>query len=400
MKARHRLSLITLLWLVIALVFAAALATDWTRVWSALGVHSLSPSFADLRTITAGLESTRLGADPLRQNPRDPWGRTLNYPRLWLSVFGFLGISDANLPVVGLLFSAAYLAGISLLMWRATDVVVAGAIGLCALSGSSLLAMERGNNDLVIFSLVLGAVLSPSLVTSAAALTSAIALKLYPLAGIGHLVTAADRPRRRLGWTLSAVALLVIAASAHDLPSIVGGTPSSFRVSYGVRSLHAGCGEVAARLTWLGGRCGEWSLWLAAWTVLVALSLITVGLGWRARPSWGSEQTQGMPADLFVAFAAIYTATYFTGSHWDYRLIFLIPTLPFLIGLARHEDARWLGGGSALLVALTMNASLVVTSPWTYLGHLAKACLAFACLFLLVAVCRARLAPAYGVAHA
>lgn len=395
MNARHRVEIIAVLWLVVAGVFTAALATDWTRVWHALGIPAMSPAFADLRTITGGLRSTAPGADPLRDDPGDPWARTMNYPRLWLHLFRMFGIDDANVPVVGLLFAAAYLASISLLIWRARDGLLAVAIGACALSGASLLAMERGNNDLVILALVLVAVVSRSLTASAMAMASAVVLKLYPVVAIAQLATASDRRRRALAALLLAFSLVVVAVTFRDVLLIGAGTPRSFRGSYGVLSLLAGCGALASRFPLISARCADWSLRLAALALLAGLALLTARLAWRSRWGWTPEQAVDTSADLFVAFAAVYASTYFTGSHWDYRLIFLVPTLPFLVALARRESTRWLGWASVLLVGLVMNATRVGAGPWTYFGHLAKACLAFVCLFLLVTLCRARLVAAH-----
>ena len=42
MNARHGVEIVAVLWLVVAGVFTAALATDWTRVWHALGIPAMS----------------------------------------------------------------------------------------------------------------------------------------------------------------------------------------------------------------------------------------------------------------------------------------------------------------------------------------------------------------------
>jgi hypothetical protein len=47
------------------------------------GISTLRPCFADLRVITSGLDCIRKGQDPLISNPCDPWGRQMNYPRIW-----------------------------------------------------------------------------------------------------------------------------------------------------------------------------------------------------------------------------------------------------------------------------------------------------------------------------
>src|SRR5271157_4318097 len=64
-------------------------------IWRVWGVPAMPSIFADLHSITAGIESQRAGYDPLYMNPNDPYGRPMTYPRLWLTL-GFLGIQQKD----------------------------------------------------------------------------------------------------------------------------------------------------------------------------------------------------------------------------------------------------------------------------------------------------------------
>src|SRR5438128_8986766 len=68
---------------------------DSVRVWAWVGVQHLQPSFADTRVITTGLETYRMGRDPLRSNRLDPWHRPMNYPRVWLAL-ARLGMTEQH----------------------------------------------------------------------------------------------------------------------------------------------------------------------------------------------------------------------------------------------------------------------------------------------------------------
>jgi hypothetical protein len=312
-------------------------------------------------------------------------------------MFSALGIDDANLHLVGLSLWAAYLACISLLIWRSKEVLLAGTICACVLSGASLLAMERGNNDLLIFALVFVAVVSRSLLVSAPALATAIVLKLYPLAAIVDLATDEDRRRRRASWVLVAVGILVMYASYDDLRLIARSTPASFGRAYGVLSMHAGCGEISSRFPSLSRLCGDWLMLPVA---LVACAVLAIAhRAWTRPLPLASQHARGEDADLFVAFAAMYVATFFTGANWDYRLIVLIPALPFLCSLARLNGGKGWGWIGMSLVLVAMNVGAIGTTLWIYVSHVVQTSLAFVCWYLLVAVCRRRLGPLSGLVH-
>lgn len=70
----------------LAALAGAIAALGWTPVWQTLGLPSMSPPFADLRTVQGALATLAEGGDPRIANPGDPWGRAFNYPPVWLAV--------------------------------------------------------------------------------------------------------------------------------------------------------------------------------------------------------------------------------------------------------------------------------------------------------------------------
>ena len=71
---------------VLATLFAALGYDETWRLWN---IPTMTPHFADLRSITAGAESYARGLDPMVNNPADPWGRAMSYPRIWQGLFLF-----------------------------------------------------------------------------------------------------------------------------------------------------------------------------------------------------------------------------------------------------------------------------------------------------------------------
>src|SRR5438309_9017369 len=67
-------------------VYVCGTRKDFVSAWARVGVEHLSPNFADMRFLTSGLETVRVGGDPVRLNAFDPWLRPINYPRIWLAL--------------------------------------------------------------------------------------------------------------------------------------------------------------------------------------------------------------------------------------------------------------------------------------------------------------------------
>src|SRR5215207_5064434 len=127
-------------------------------IWPRLGVPSGPSLFFDTRNLTAALECRRLGFDPLIESPCDPWGRPLNYPRVWLAL-RWLGLNQSHTTALGLLFVAIFLGSVFVLVGRISlgkGILVA----LAVCSPSVMFAVERANMDIVVFALMVIAVLA------------------------------------------------------------------------------------------------------------------------------------------------------------------------------------------------------------------------------------------------
>jgi hypothetical protein len=86
---------------------------------------------------------------------------------------------------------------------------------------------------------------------------------------------------------------------------------------------------------------------------------------------------------MFSVFGGIYVFTYAIGSNWDYRLIFLLPTLPFVLELVRVARFRWWAVTYLLLVGIAENALGLEQHGGTLLVHLATFALFILTLIVL-----------------
>jgi hypothetical protein len=328
--------------LILAAYFLTLVALGGHQHWGRLGVAPESVSFGDMRSITSGWECTRRGIDVLPANPCDPNKSPANYPRIWMSP-AFLGLGQGSTNTLGVIVALIFfLAALAVLPAGAgTRTAVLYAAALC--SPAVMLGVERGNVDILMFALVVLAVLvfrrsARSTILAHALLLFAAILKLFPIFAAGVLLR---QPLRRavigLGAVLIAFGLYALSIRG-DLRTIERVTPQSDHFTYGIRLFTQWLASVATKIG--GSTVGK--LPLRVWDDCVAALVVAGALfaRWRGRLSLARSTGEGAERDLdlFVAGAGVYLCSYVIVRNFDYRLAFLLLTLPQLLRWARERS--------------------------------------------------------------
>jgi len=374
-----RIAALATLWLapLLILVSASTSSSGWISTWSTFGVPSMTPRFLDLSSIPTAVETLHAGRDPLVMNWADPYRRPMNYPRIWLYLFSAAGITRESVSIAAIVFCALYLACMSFLIMQTKYAIDAAILLLASLSVSPLFAMERGNNDLFIFSLVFLACFATNKYAKSALFGAAALLKIYPI--VAMIIDGMRRPiKERIAAALPVllVATLIV-LQWHDLLLIRHGTPVSRTMSYGALSLESELLRDTTRWGFLAGL--GWTIVMECW-LIGALAV---------RSAWENTVEPNIPvsnpkfAELFSIFGGIYAFTYAIGSNWDYRLIFLLPTLPFALDMVREARHRVWAISYLVLVGIAENSISMGLKWGTLSTHIATFGLFLLLLFML-----------------
>ncbi len=316
--------------------FVAIVAAGGHRAWGWFQVPTVSPSFLDMRSITSAWECTRKGIDVLPMNPCDPFHRPANYPRLWLAP-SFLGLGQGSTFVLGLLTAAVFFAAGFALMGRVERLGDALVWSAALVSPAVMLGVERGNADLLVFALV---VLALALFGRARPVVRALAhglflfaamLKLFPTFAFGVVFRQSRRWALLGAGAVAAGSGIYALATLNDLRAIQRVLPQAIHYSYG-----ADVGVEAAR-NWLVSQTdslgflarhavGTGLLWAALGLALATAALLA--RRWRGRSGAVEDRRE---LDAFWAGAGIYLGTWAFEHNWDYRLAFLLLTIPQLL---------------------------------------------------------------------
>ncbi|HZA82277.1 MAG TPA: glycosyltransferase 87 family protein [Actinomycetes bacterium] len=330
------------------------------RPW--LGVPPGPSVFFDTRNITAALECRRLGYDPLVENPCDPWGRAMFYPRVWL-LLRWLGVDQSDTLALGVLIGLLFLVSLCLLTGRISageGIVVA--VAVC--SPAVMLALERANMDVVLFSVLVAAVLlwrrgtelsrtlSPLLVLVAAT------GKLYPVFGLPAYAFLRNRRAALAAAGCGLLFLAYVAVTLDDVRTVAATATQGQHYSYGARILIGQVYHLVAGQDWQGG-----SMVAQALAAVPLLVLVVILWAWaRRRLGPGVGGASPAPTAELLAFylgALLYVGTFAVFRNYDYRLVYLLLTLPQLMAWVREGRA-----GDPLRTLAGLALAAVVLDLW------------------------------------
>ena len=326
---------------VAALLVSAVFALLWRMrfyltywdILQLLSVKSWTFPFLDTHALLAAAECQRQGINVYLENPCDYIARLHVYSPLWLSLIpGFLNASDT--ARVGLALDLLFILSLGL-VFRPRSWGEIAIFALAVFSPITLLAVERGNNDIVVFLFVLCAALLWSNSPRSRLLSYAICLvtgllKYYPLVLL--VLIARERWQRALALSFLAAAsiLLMIFVYRGELALALTNIPkiSYFTDGFSVQNLPYGMVAVL----W-----GEDARSPLAPILLLGLSAAAIAWAWRrvgllipCEIDWTVWEMR-----LLAIASVLLPACFFAGQNISYRGIFILLALPGLLHLRR-----------------------------------------------------------------
>jgi hypothetical protein len=339
------------------LYFVALAALGGHAHWGRLGVPPASVRFLDLRNVIAAWQCHARGIAVLPVNPCDPEHRPADFPQIWLQL-SFLGIGQSGAVALGVGIAVVFLVCAIFVVPAGATVWTGVAYAAALCSPAVMLGVERGNPDIVIFPLVLGAVLLTTRTRAGQVLTGALllfvtVLKLYPAFAAGYLVRRATRASLTVLAVVAACSLVYVVATYHYIHEMLSSIPQSSVLTYGVRRGSEWFSALAIRVVDHFGSYRAWDL---------VLALAGIGLGWllsrRLRPRLrltSLDRGEERDLDLFWAGACIYVGSYPVFLSHDYRLVFLLLTVPQIVRWTRALHPAALATVPVLLATLWLD---------------------------------------------
>ena len=341
-------------------VYLAIIAT--AGLWASVGVPHTIPPFEDLYAILSAADCQKLGYDVFRANPCDMGQRVHVYGSIWLWL-GKVGLGRSDVLWLGVGIDLLF-ASLAVRIINPKDCSQFIGSALVLLSPATTLAMERCNNDLIIFCLLSCAALLVSSRNGClyylGILTSFFAglLKIYPAITLVAAVPMADS-KGRLKATI-VIAFLLIAAwvlfDANELTLLISIVPRpEGRYAFGGTLLFKYLG-VQRHVFFLSFALAVIALVIAV-RLAAALKVKCVVI----------DEHRPLVSHYYFGLAVL-SFTFLANTNFDYRLIFNIFFLPWLFLLKRATGdnqvvGRTIVGCVGLMIGLMWSEALVAHVP-------------------------------------
>jgi hypothetical protein len=335
----------------------------WTPTWTALYIPTMSPIFADMRTVQGSLYSIEHGYNPQVENPGDPWRRVMNYPLIWVEISKFFHLdNEKNFVLLVSCYIFAYLVCCFLLLRDFPSIYII----LAMFSGSSLLAVERGNNDLIIFVLLFAGIYTAQHYfrdyIKVFTFLLATILKVYPVVAI---ISFIKKPKP-LSFLMFAITSYFIYINS-ELKVIQHGNTANGKISYGLINF----------LRWISIRIISDETKIAFVSLMILLSLLLIIAITRNLQLKESKEL-AYSADLLITGGSIFVFTYLIAPNWDYRLIFLLFCIPYILFI----ENDFIKHSTLFCILISMNIVVVRDISPDYVSVISKHY-----AFLVIAAC-------------
>ena len=331
--------------------------------WRHVGVSHMKPLFADLHAVLSAIECHGRDLNVFETNPCDVAGRIHVYGSLWLHL-GALGVGSAHLFSKGFVVVVVFM-GLAVLLIKPVCKADFAKSCLILFSPAVTLGVERANNDLIVFSLLMGAALliaqrqRIAQVSGLLIIYLSALLKFYPSVLFAATLFTARRNLKELVFiaaTALGLSALWLATNFQELLLVKDLVPKPLDFyATGARALFV-----------YVGRPYPWVLtiptgWLLAGFVTL-IAVVSAGLAYRLKCS----QADGVRAIdssifnyvIFIFGLAILFITYTINTNYDYRWVFFIFTMPLLFDIQKasltHRFASRLATLGIGCAALTM----------------------------------------------
>lgn len=313
----------------------------------------MSKAFADLITITNTADCTCVFNNPYLNGACDPWGRLYNYPRIWLSVFSFLKLGKSSTIYIGFMYVIFFTFCASKLNLSQSNKSLIF-IFVLLISPPVLLLLERGNNDVLVFSSIIltyfGIKANQNFSENLRLYLPIIiffilgVLKLYPFILIITLlfekISLTKKTVIMLLFTM--LSCLYIFYIKDDLKLILKNTPNPSDMAYG-RMVKFWIFNYSLELR------HKISIILSSIVIMFALlsQFFLTKMQFATSDNINSSETW-----LFLCGASIYIGTFLIGNNYIYRIVFLLLCLPNLFSLVRQSKLRYFSIAILIMIAL------------------------------------------------
>ncbi|MFZ4931899.1 hypothetical protein [Chryseobacterium sp. Mn2064] len=290
--------------------------------------------YGDLRLLLKGTDLYQIGKDPFKEHYEPPY----NYPSFWRFFSYIKGFDGAHYKIIGFLL---IFCSQSLFLWGTGNwnVKKAAYYILLLLSPVSLLIFERGNSDLIIFSLLVFPIVAfpKSKMIYIPFFLLAFMLKLYPIGAglvILYLYSKLNFKNILLFASIGCIILIYFGVNYEEIAIIRERTPTSFaELSFGFSVLLKNIMSHNPKMYKIEG-----IYWAGYAVVFISIIFVLLKIFKKKWEQTDLTQIKKQEISLFLIGSGIFLFSFFLSISWEYRLFFLVLCVPAIISWSKNNQ--------------------------------------------------------------
>ena len=295
----------------------------WISVWGSVSVPATFPPFDDSLAINRGLQYKIQGLNPYTSNPNDPF----NYPSVWLSVYSFLDLNNFfKFKTFNFIVLYSYFFILLDFLLKNNNKYFYFIFIIFILSTSNFLIIERLNLEIVIFCFLYVAIINSNYLIKSIFFLLSFILKIHPIFSIFIFIN-----NKKYFLPILLLSLIYLILMREEV-SIMRNNMIEFALifAYGVGSIAKAIYYYSEEFNYFINKDNYSSfrnilvLITGIYATLIVLSKFRLN-----QQSVGRSIT--LEEKLYLCGSGIFIGTFITSSSVDYRLLYLIFTVPLLL---------------------------------------------------------------------
>ena len=305
------------------LIFFAHNSDLWQIFWSFFKVPAQTIPFGDLDFIIKAVTLKKLGFNPYLENPMNI---RYVYPSIWLYFFEILKLDEyINFRIFNFIIIYIYVYIYLNLIFKFNNIYITIILIFLFFSSANLLAIERLNIEIIIFSLVYIIALTKNNIIRSAIFILSIYSKIYPIFSVFIF-----SKNIKFLFIMICISLLVLFHIKNDILFLTQyGNEVALNIAYGIPTLTKGIWYYSTKFGYLIND-NNYNIFKYSIIILTCIyAFLIMLLSYRFRNKITSASFN-LDEKLFICGAGIFIGRFIFSSNFDYSLIFLVFTIPYI----------------------------------------------------------------------
>lgn len=322
--------------------------SNWMVFWGFLNIPASEP-FSDFKALNIFLEYKKNGFDPYFKNPTsDPIHAVLIYPSIWLHIFDYLDLNkDSNFKIATFLILFTYFFVLIDLLFRIENKVFKFLLIIFFFSTSNFLLIERLNIEIILFCLIYFALINKSFLKQFLFYSLALILKIFPIFSIFMFI---EKKKNFLFVLIFSIFYLFL---FREEISLIKNNVIEYALifAYGSLSISKAIYFYSTKFDLIINEENYFIFKNLLIFIIGAISATIVFVNFSLNKK-KKEFNISLNEIMLLAGGGIYIGTFIFSANIDYRLVFLILTIPYIL----NTEKKYFASSYVICLILCFNS--------------------------------------------